>query len=307
MLLLPLIACSPTPLAVGDGDVWDLPEGHEPIPFGFWGLNGYQDEDGLQELQDRFGLTAFHTSTRHPNYAQVNLLPLVQDAGLSVNLRLVGDHSYYTDEHGNFDLKAWQAMLEPWREADLSPFIEDGTLAFHMLLDDIDTFEGADPTAEDLEAMARTSKEVLPGLATLVRQEATQIPPLDEGPFTHLDASVNQYRADYGDVTIYAEAQVRAAQELGIGLVNGLNIADGGDGSSGQPGWSEGKWAMSAAEIERYGYVLLGTEDCRMFLSWEYDGEEAWSDGTIGADYFDEPELAASLAWLGAHAAGELD
>jgi hypothetical protein len=42
-----------------------------------------------------------------------------------------------------------------------------------------------------------------------------------------------------------------------------------------------------------------------MFLNWEYDAEERWADGSLGSDYFDQPEVQAALHRLGQRLAGE--
>ena len=307
MLLLAL-ACGSQDVVVGDPNYeheWTLPPDHDPIPFGFWGINGYQDAEGLADLNERFGLTSFHTSTRHPGYAVPHLLPLVQEAGMSVNLRLTGDHGFYTDDDGAFDLEAWKEMAETWRGAEVEPFIEDGTLAHHMLLDDLGAFAGGGPTGDQLDEMARFSEEVLPGLPTVVRQDASDLPTPSAGSYQHLDATINQYTAFDGDVESWALSEAWEAEELGLGVVMSLNIADGGSGASEQPGWTEGNWAMSAYEIEHKGFVLLAVPGCRQLLLWEYDAQEPWSDGTIGADYFDDPEMVEVIAWLGRLASGE--
>lgn len=276
--------------------VWDGP----PRLYGYWGLNGYVSPEGLADVRDRLGVTVFHTASRSPRWTADNLLPMVQAAGLKVTLRITGDHEHYTDRRGNFDLRAWKAALEPWRTVDLSAFIADGTLHAHMLLDDIHNFEGRDPTGDELDEMARCSKEVLPGLATFVRDKATGMPIPSAGRYIHVDAIVNQYRHREGDVVDWTRRQVAQARVLDVGLIHGLNIANGGDGSSQQPGWQEGRFAMSAAEIERYGAVLSAESDVSMFLNWEYDGEELWSDGSVGSAWFDQPAQTAALAAVGA-------
>ena len=58
------------------------------------------------------------------------------------------------------------------------------------------------------------------------------------------------------------------------------------------------RWAMSPAEITQYGSVLARVPGCGMFLNWEYDSEERWSDGSTGAPYFDRPELQGALLRL---------
>ena len=57
---------------------------------------------------------------------------------------------------------------------------------------------------------------------------------------------------------------------------------------------------MTAQEIREYGEVLATVPSCGMFLNWEYDGQEQWSDGSIGSDYFDQPEPQAALSDLAA-------
>ncbi len=269
--------------------------------YGFWGLNGFVNKAGLQDVKQRLGLGVFHTSTRSPRYAVQTLLPLAQSAGVRVTLRLTGDHEHYTTAGGEFDLDAWKAALEPWQDVDLAPFVADGTLVAHMLLDDIHNFAAQDPTAAELDEMARTSKLMWPGLPTFVREKATRMPVPDGGRYHHVDAIVNQYRHREGDVVRWTEEQSRTAAALDVGVINGLNIANGGDGSSHQPGWQKGRFAMSADEIRRYGAVLAADPRCAMFLNWEYDGEEQWSDGSIGAAWFDRPENTAALMDL-AHA-----
>jgi hypothetical protein len=100
-------------------------------------------------------------------------------------------------------------------------------------------------------------------------------------------------------VETYAATEAAAAEDLNVGIINGLNIADGGDGSSGKAGWREGFYAMSAAEIEQYSEVLLNVPGVSMFLMWEYDGEELWSDGTIGSDYFDQSQFEEAILGIG--------
>ncbi len=268
------------------------------IPFGYWGLNGKVDPVGLKDVQGRLGATVFHTATRGPRYATEQLLPLVKASGMQVSLRLTGGHEFYTDPKGDFSLEMWSAMLEPWRDAGLEPFIADGTLVTHMLIDDMYLFDGKPPTAEDLEAMARLSHEILPGLRTFVRARATELPVPAGGRYRHVDFCVNQYHHRRGDVNVFVGENLAKARELDLGVINGLNIADGGDGSSGQPGWRKEHWALSAGEITRYGRPLVRAPDAAMFLAWEYDAEEKWSDGSIGATYFDQPDRQAALQGL---------
>lgn len=264
------------------------------VLYGYWGLNGHWSEDELRAMRLETGMTVFQVANRHPQSALSTLLPDARAAGVKVTLRLTGDHIHYS-RRGDFNLAAWKAMLAPWAGSGVQEYIDDGTLVGHMMLDDIHNFKGDDPTAAELDEMARYSKSILPGLMTYVRENATELPVPESGRYEHVDACVNQYRALDGDVVEYNRVEAARAAELGLGVINGLNIANGGDGSSGQPGWQKGRWAMSAEEIRTYGEVLAKEPSAAMFLNWEYDAEERWSDGSRGADYFDQPELHAAL------------
>lgn len=274
-----------------------LPPEHPP--FGFWGLNGFVNPRGLSRTKERLGLEIFHTSHMLPDQVVYELLPMARRQGVRVSLRLTGGHEHYRTWKGDFDLEAWKAIMERWRHPKIGRFIEDGTLFAHMLLDDIHNFSGTDPTAEELDEMARVSEEILPGLLTFVREEATEMPVPRSGRYQHLDAIVNQWRSRDGDPRGWARAQETRARELDLRVINGLNIANGGDGQSGQPGWQEGRWAMSAGEIRFAGKAMTDIDSLGMFLCWEYDGEERWSDGSVGSDYFDQPELTEALFELG--------
>ncbi len=269
-----------------------------PPLVGFWGLNGRINPAGLRDVRSRLGADLFHSATVDPAFATAVLLPMAREAGLKVSLRLTGDHGRYTRVNGDFDRGAWLAMLDRWDRDDVRAFVADGTLVGHMLLDDIYTFEGRPPDAEDLDALAAASHRILPGLMTFVREKATGLPAPRGGRYRHVDAVVNQYRVRDGDVQTYARDQAARSRALGLGIIMGLNIANGGDGSSGQPGWQQGRWAMSAAEIDRYGAVLTAVPGCSMFLSWEYDARERWSDGSVGADWFDQPAQTQALKQL---------
>lgn len=303
-LLLLLLACatpapsSPPPLPAPPPEPPAAPG--QGMLYGFWGLNGHHSAKDLAQVKDRLGMTVFQVASEEPAWAVGKLLPAAREAGVKVTLRLTGDHAGYTDGQGDFDLRAWKARLEPWVDSGVQAFVDDGTLVGHMLLDDILTFPGQDPTAAELDELARYSQERLPGLMTFVRAQATHLPTPATGRYQHLDACVNQYQARDGEVRRYAETERRRALGLGLSIINGLNIADGGDGRAGRPGWrGPGFWPMSAEEITEYGAVMAAVPECTMFLSWEYDRVERWPDGTIGAEYLDQPEIQAALVALG--------
>ncbi len=302
-MILAWLACAapkePSPAAPTESATTETPPAPQFLtPYGFWGLNGFTSEAALADLRSRLNMTLVQTATTDPTYALRQLFPMAQASGVKLTLRMTGDHEHYTVD-GSFNLELWKKRLDLWDGADLSAYVADGTFAGHMLLDDVLNWPSNDPTGDELEAMAAYSQVKFPGLPTFVRERASRMPVPGSGRFEQVDGCVNQYKAKDGDVDSFIEDDRAAAERLGLGTINGMNIADGGDGSSGQPGWTDGKWAMSAAEITEYGTVLAAVPELSMFLNWEYDAEEPWSDGTLGADYFARPELEAALAELG--------
>lgn len=281
-------------------------EESDPILFGFWGLNDFIDADGLEQVQTDFNSTVFQVASSGPGYTVNTLLPLVKESGMKVTLRMTPGPDYNND----FDLEGWKDHIDTWAESGVQAYIDDGTLVGHMLLDDILNFSyisgSTDPTGDELDEMARYSEEAFPGLMTFVRNQATTTPVPTGGEFTYLDAVVNQYRYQEGDVETYVATESATADSLNVRSIYGMNIVDGGDGTSGIEGIRTEKYAMTATEITEYGEVLLAAADYPLFLMWEFDGEDLWQDGTtIGSDYFSQAALKAALAGLGTIAAGE--
>lgn len=277
------------------------------IPFGFWGLNGYDNAEGYAYVMSNFNTNTYMVTSTGPNYNNNTLLPAVESAGMRINLNITGNYTNFADAHGNFDITLWETALanyfnNPDTAATMQTYIDNGTLNSIMLLDDIYNYTGTDPTAEDLEQMACDIDYYL-NVTTWFREDINEnlVLPDDSFEFECLDAVGLQYSTRKGLLADYINEQQQAADDLNLEIVAGINIANGGDGSSGQQGWSgTGYYAMSADEITTYGEAMLdGMDNVIMFLMWEYDGEEHWPDGTIGSDYFNQPDLQQALYDLG--------
>jgi hypothetical protein len=84
---------------------------------------------------------------------------------------------------------------------------------------------------------------------------------------------------------------VSAAKGKGLGLVLGMNVLDGGNGSSHIAGFTRGKYAMSASEIRSYGSALLAQSyDCG-FFNWSFD-----------AAYYGRSDIASAMSDMSANA-----
>jgi hypothetical protein len=184
-----------------------------------------------------------------------------------------GRDEYVQNSDGTFSLTKWKALIDGYRSLNLAPYIADGTLIGHFLIDEphrASKWGGKVIPHATVEAMAQYSKSIWPTLTTVVH---TQTPWLANSPITYryLDAGWTQYAAGKGEVTRWVTTEVGAAQSKRLGLVMGLNVLDGGNGSSGIRGPSSGKWSMSATELKTYGKVVLSHSYGCAFVMWNHN------------------------------------
>ena len=189
-------------------------------------------------------------------------------------VQFAGRRSHYQTSSGAFSLDKFKARLAAYKSVNLDSYINDGTLAGHQMIDepsDKSNWGGKPIPYSQIEAAAKASKALWPRLPVLVRS----VPSWLKGAsfrWNYLDAAWAQYSARKGDVFRYRDAEVAAAKGEGLKLVWGLNVIDGGNGSSGRRGTSSGKYNMSAAELTKYGKALLYAPRTCGFLMWMYDG-----------------------------------
>lgn len=244
------------------------------IPFGFFMGDYYQ-----------LGPTWTATLRGASVGAVVKYLQIARERGARVFIQFAGGRDKYLDAQGNFSLAKWRERVAPYKSVDLSSYIADGTLVAHYLIDepeDPTRWNGKPVAFSDLEEAARYSKEVFPGLATVARVVPTW---LQGAPFrwVNLDAAWAQYTASKGDVTVYRDTQIAAAQAQGLGLMFSLNVLDGGDGSSGRGGTSSGRHNMSAVELATYGKALIEAPYACGLLMWREDAGYLGVPGVRGA------------------------
>jgi hypothetical protein len=198
-----------------------------------------------------------------------------------------GKDSYVKNADGTFSLSKWKSLVSQYRNVNLDPYINDGTIIGHYLIDEphrAPRWGGKAISYSTLEEMAKFSKELWPGLNTMVRVAPSW---LAGASFTwrYVDAGWTQYRATHGDAANWVKAEAAAASREGLGLVVGLNLLDGGNGSSNIRGTTSGKWAMSATEIRNYGGAMLSVSAACAFFSW------TWDD-----DYYNRSDIRNAMA-----------
>jgi hypothetical protein len=178
-----------------------------------------------------------------------------------------GSDSYIKNSDGTFSLSKWKALVGAYRNVNLDPYIKDGTIVGHFLIDEPHRSArwGKPISHATLEEMAKYSKQLWPQMPTMIRVVPSW---LGEAKFAYryVDAGWAQYEPGKGDPKRWVEAETAAAKREGLGLVVGLNVTDGGDGSSGIRGDSRGKWAMSATELRTNGLAMLSSSHGCAFI-----------------------------------------
>ena len=195
--------------------------------------------------------------------------------------------------NGTMSVDSAKAELAAWNTAvNLTPYIADGTIIAIYLTDDINAanWGGETPPMARVDSLALAAKTLWPTVTTVVRARPNQ---LQGRTWLWLDAAWSQYSETRdGPVQAYSDKQVVDARALNLGLVLGLNVLDGGDGSSGIYGTyadtSVNRWQMSAAEVLEYGSVFLAEPYACALMQWRWSptysaGLPAWQLAGIRA------------------------
>lgn len=221
----------------------------------------------------------------------LSLLSAVRAKGGRIVLKMcMGEDKYVQNPDGTFSLTKWKGLVDRFKNVSLGQYISDGTLLGHFLIDEPQRaakWGGKIISQATVEAMAQYSKQLWPSMPTYVRA----VPSWLAGAsitYQALDAGWLQYGSGKGDPARLVASETAIAKNKGLGLVIGLNILDGGNGSSGVPGWSKGKYAMSAAEIRSYGTALLGEGYACGFFNWTYQ--------FFGPTYYARSDIKSALA-----------
>ena len=224
------------------------------IPFGFF-----------RQPNTAFGSIYSGAKQTIAPSALVSTLRDIKARGGKVVLSLADHEMYYKDARGHFSFTKWKARIDRFKNINFSSFISDGTITAHFLIDepqDTKNWNGQAVSGATLEAMAKYSKQLWPGMATVVRAPPAKI--RWSGTYRSLDAAWAQVENPRGtlDVTAFVNSNVSAAKSQGLALIVGLNVAKGGTGFR----------RMTASQIKSWGSkVLASTYPCA-FLSWTYDG-----------------------------------
>jgi hypothetical protein len=172
------------------------------------------------------------------------------------------------DQDGIISVAAVRRFLDSW--PDISPYIRDGTVWGIIVSDDITGKHiwGPDaPYYPQIDSIAQLVKERWPEVRTIVRAPPTAM----TYPWKWVGWAWGQYTnaRRNGEVTAYRDRQMAKADSLGLCLAFGLNVVNGGDGSSGIG--SGRRYQMTAAEVLKYYSALLPYTPVAFY--WEYRPE----------------------------------
>jgi hypothetical protein len=230
------------------------------IPFGLFGINGRQ-------LTDPYTAAA---QTAQPE-GILKDLAAARARGAHLFVNFAGGNRNYVDGEGHFDYESWKSRVDRFLpiKDQLNGYVADGTLLAFRLIDEphvAKRWGGKAVPPATLDQMGQYSKSLFPDLLTVVGSAPTEL--RGGRPWRYLDVAWAQYAARKGPAAAFAATEASEARAQSLGLVVGLNISKGGDGSSGvgQPK----EWSMSGKEILQYGHALLAERyDCA-FISWDY-------------------------------------
>jgi hypothetical protein len=179
---------------------------------------------------------------------------------------VAGDEQAF-DVNGSFNLQAWKDTLDNHVKPinadgtssfydDLLPYMQDGTLQGFQMLDDITNYPNNDPSFSDLNAMAAYMKKRFPGATTAVRATPSTLKNISGGAkYTQLDVAWAQYRPTRGPVVTYRTNEIAAAQDVGLGLIFGLNIYKGMADNSPMPADSIRVWGSELLKAGASDYA----------------------------------------------------
>ncbi len=196
-------------------------------------------------------------------------LSQIRSRGGRVILMFAGHPRNYRDGNNHFSFEKWKGRVDDYKRLDFDQYVKDGTVVGHYLIDepnDPRNWGGKPVPASMVEQMAKYSKDLWPGMATIVRVAPDYL----DNDHRYLDAAWAAYLWRHGNVNDYLRRNVAEAQKRGLQLVVGLNVIDGGNPK---------KTPMSAREVEEWGSAMLDSSYPCAFIMWTHNSTYLRSSG----------------------------
>ena len=208
------------------------------------------------------------------------LLKFALDNGQREIVSIVAKESM-KDASGRFSMTKWRALADQWKGTGpiFQKYVSSGTLIGIYLIDEpycAACWGGRPATVAEVLEMGRHVKALLgTSVATIVRAPPTwfvgKVTPTALVPAVDAAWCLWEYKANPGvTASQYAAKCVQDAKQMGLKLVMGMNVLNGGDGSSGILGTDSRHWQVSAAELTRYnGNFVTNTGVCAL-SNWQF-------------------------------------
>ena len=227
-----------------------------------------------------------------PSWLMAELVTARAKGGRLVLKLVGGSDDRQKNADGTFSFTKWKALVDKFKTLSLNSYINDGTLMGVYLIDEphnASKWGGKAIPHSTVEAMARHTKLIWPSLATFARARPTWLAQTSI-TYTYLDAGWFQYEKYMGDISAATIKEINAAKTKRLGIAVGLNVLNGGNGTSGIRGTLSGKYKMSATEIRNYGTVLLNQTYACGFFNWTYI--------LGGAEYMARTDIKSAMSYL---------
>jgi hypothetical protein len=195
----------------------------------------------------------------------VSDLSAYKTQGIKAVLKFVGAPSNYQASDLSFRLDLWKGKMDEaaakTNAQQMGNFVQDGTLLGNWMMDDCKPgsviFGGNPPTLADLDEMARYSKSLWSQVPTFVRVDNNFL--AGKSDWSYLDAGWCQWHEKWGDVGTWFRSNVNDGRRVGLGLMGGFNLLDGGSGLTAPWNVHPNKanfFGMSPQEIDAVGLAM---------------------------------------------------
>jgi hypothetical protein len=238
-----------------------------------------------------FGSTQAPVSALSASKYDATLTPGTSANGLSAQLQAARTGGFRVmvavptaaskNADGTFSLKKWKAAVGVYESVDsVDAYAAAGVVIGHRLIDEpscASCWGGQSISVGTLEQMARHSKLIWPTVPTVVRVVPSYFPKAPR----YVDAAWAQWAgprgATLGMTTVqFRDKNVADAKARRLALVIGMNVLNGGDGSSGIAGTREiddpagDLWQMTGAEVDSIGRLFAADPYVCAVLNWRY-------------------------------------
>lgn len=240
--------------------------------------------------KEQFGTTAFSGGM----YSTTSLTDLgstlqaAQKNQVKLLINLAGGRNRFQKADGAFDLTKFKSQLDRYKNFDFTPYISDGTIIGHLLIDepqDGSNWNGTVVPLTDIEAAAAYSKSLWPEMLTAVGSNPGFLKTAGANFWQNLDFTSTPYTSKKGDINTWKLAQIADAKEAGLGILFSINVLDGGSGST-----KDKQVAVGAVDLQNWSTILLtgDTYGCGLtYWKWEK---------TDNGAYFVQSDIASAIS-----------